>query len=221
MDQVLAAPIEAYLDSLHRPVDPLLDEIEQDGRARGLPLVHPASARLLRTLVVATGARRILEIGTAIGYSAIWMAQAQPAGGLLISLEKDAGRAAAARANVARAELSERVSIIVGEASRYLHKVAGPFDLVFQDSDKHLYEAMLRRSIELLRPGGLLVCDNVLWSGEVVEGFRQPATRGTAEAEALRAFNRRLAAEPALLTTFLAVGDGLSISVRLADREAA
>jgi caffeoyl-CoA O-methyltransferase len=221
MDQVIAAPIEAYLDSLHRPVDPLLDEIERDGRARALPLVHPASARLLRTLVVATGARRILEIGTAIGYSAIWMAQALPADGLLISLEKDAGRAAVARANVTRAGLSERVSIIVGEASRYLHKVAGPFDLVFQDSDKHLYEPMLRRSIDLLRPGGLLVCDNVLWSGEVVEGFRRPPTRGIAEAEALRAFNRRLAAEPALLTTFLAVGDGLSISLRLGDGEAA
>ena len=215
MDQVIAAPIEAYLDSLHRPVDALLESIEQDGRARGLPLVHPASARLLRTLVLATGARRILEIGTAIGYSAIWMAQAQPTGGLLISLEKDAGRAAVARANIERADLADRISVVVGDASRYLHKVAGPFDLVFQDSDKHLYASMLTRSIELLRPGGLLVCDNVLWSGEVVEGFRQPPARGTAEAAALRAYNARLAAERRLLTTFLAVGDGLSVSVRV------
>jgi predicted O-methyltransferase YrrM len=215
MDHLIAAPIETYLDSLHRPIDPLLDEIERDGRARGLPLVHPASARLLRTLVIATGARRILEIGTAIGYSAIWMAQAQPAGGLLMSLEKDAERAAVARANVARAGLADRISVVVGDASRYLHKVAGPFDLVFQDSDKHLYDPMLTRSIELLRPGGLLVCDNVLWSGEVVEGFRQPPTRGTTEAAALRAYNARLAAERRLLTTFLAVGDGLSISVRV------
>jgi caffeoyl-CoA O-methyltransferase len=215
MNQVIAEPIEAYLDRLHSIVDPLLEAIEQDGRSRGLPLVHAASARLLRTLVIATGARRILEIGTAIGYSAIWMAQAQPAGGLLISLEKDAARAAIARANIERAGLAGRISVIVGDASRYLHKVAGPFDLIFQDSDKHLYEPMLNRSIDLLRPGGLLVSDNVLWSGEVVEGFRQPPTRGTEEAAALRAYNKRLAAEPRLLTTFLAVGDGLSISARL------
>ena len=145
-------PVERYLDALHPPIDPLLEAIEAEGRAQQLPLVHAASARLLRSLVIATSARRVLEIGTCIGYSAIWMARALPPDGMLITLEVDPARAAVARTNIERAGLSDRISVVVGDATRYLHKVAGPFDLVFQDSNKQLYEAMLDRIAALLGP---------------------------------------------------------------------
>ena len=103
----------------------------------------------------------------------------------------------------------------LGDATRYLHKVSGPFDLIFQDSNKQLYEAMLDRLVELLRPGGVLVSDNILWSGEVVEGYVTPPQRNAKDTEALRAYNKRLAADPRLLTTFVPVGDGLAVCLKL------
>ena len=216
MRQVVPAPVGRYLEALHGPVDPLLDIVRAEGLAAGLPLVEPDTARLLRSLVIATGAKKILEIGTAIGYSALWMAQALPPGGQLISLEIDQSRAATARANIERAGLATTVSVIVGDASRFLHKVAGPFDLIFQDGDKTLYEALLDRLVDHLRPGGVLVTDNVLWDGEVVEGFITTTRRhDEASTAAIRSYNRRLAADARLLTTFLPAGDGVAVSVKL------
>ena len=167
--------------------------------------------------MLATGAKNVLEIGTAIGYSAIWMAQAMPADGQLISMELSAERAATARVNLERAGLSRKVSVIVGDAMRFLHKVSGPFDLIFQDGDKSLYTTMLEPLVGLLRPGGVLVTDNVLWNGEVVEGFVPMPTRDAASTEAIRAYNARLAAEERLFTTFLPIGDGVALSVRTKD----
>jgi predicted O-methyltransferase YrrM len=214
MRQVIPEPVGRYLEGLHGPVDPLLDAIRNEGLGAGLPLVEPDTARLLRTLVIAVGARKVLEIGTAIGYSAIWMAQALPIGGQLISIEIDAGRAATARANLERAGLGSVVSVIIGDASRFLHKVAGPFDLIFQDGDKQLYEPLLDRLVDHLRPGGVLVTDNVLWDGEVIEGFAVTRRHDEASTAAIRGYTRRLAADPRLLTTFLPTGDGVALSVK-------
>jgi predicted O-methyltransferase YrrM len=216
MDQVIAPPIEDYVSGLHATVDPLLDEIERTGRGAGLPLVHPATARLLRSLVTALGARRVLEVGTAIGYSALWMGQALPPDGRLISLELDADRAAAARDNFERAGLSSQLSVIVGDAARFLHKVAGPFDLVFQDGAKSLYEPLLDALVDRIRPGGVLVTDNVLWHGEVVPGFVEPPERDPVDTDAIRKYNLRLSGDRRLLTTFLTVGDGVALSVKVA-----
>jgi predicted O-methyltransferase YrrM len=215
MRQIIPELVGHYLESLHGPVDPLLDAIRAEGLAAGLPLVEPDTARLLRSLVIAIGATKVLEIGTAIGYSAIWMAQVLPAGGQLISLEIDSSRAAMARANFERAGLANTINVIVGDASRFLHKVAGPFDLIFQDGDKKLYEPLLDRLVEHLRPGGVLVTDNVLWDGEVVEGFSTSPRHDEASTTAIRAYNKRLGADPRLLTTFLPAGDGVALSVKL------
>jgi caffeoyl-CoA O-methyltransferase len=214
MSQIVPDAIEQYLSALHGPADDVLEQIEREGRAAGLPLVQEPSGRFLRTLAFAAGARHILEIGTAIGFSALWMAGALPPEGRLITIELDPQRAATARANIDRAGRSEQISVIVGDATRYLHKLAGPFDLIFQDSHKPLYEPMLDRLVALLRPRGVLVSDNVLWSGEVVEGFVNPPVRDPADTEALRAYSRRLIADPRLFTTIVPVGDGLAVSVR-------
>jgi predicted O-methyltransferase YrrM len=215
MRQVVPAAVGHYLEALHRPVDPLLETIRAEGLAAGLPLVEPDTARLLRSLVIATGATKILEIGTAIGYSAICMAQVLPTGGQLMSLEIDPSRAATARANFERAGLANTISVIVGDASRFIHKVAGPFGLIFQDGDKTLYEPLLDRLVDHLRPGGVLVTDNVLWDGEVVEGFATTKRHDEASTAAIRSYNRRLAADARLLTTFLPTGDGVALSVKL------
>ncbi len=215
MRQILAPPLGHYLADLHQPVDPLIEEVRAAGIGAGLPLVEPETGRLLRGLVTALHARSVLEIGTAIGYSALWMAQVLEAGARLISLELDPARAATARQHLERAGLSETVSVIVGDASRFAHKVAGPFDLIFQDGDKRLYEPLLDTLIGLLRPGGVLVTDNVLWDGEVVEGLVESPRHDQASTEAIRSYNRRLAGEPRLLTTFLPLGDGVALSVRI------
>lgn len=215
MRQILPSEVGRYLERLHAPVDQLLEAIGSEGREAGLPLVEPDTARLLRSLVMALGATSVLEIGTAIGYSALWMAQALAPGGRLISMEIDPERAAIARRNVERAGLTDAVSVMVGDASRFLHKVAGPFDLIFQDGDKLLYEPLLDRLVGHLRPGGVLVTDNVLWDGEVVDGWVKTPRHDRASTDAIRAYNRRLAADARLLTTFLPLGDGVALSVRI------
>ncbi len=215
MRQTIAPPVLDYLDRHHPPLEPILESIRADGLAAGLPLVDAATARLLRTLVIALGARRVLEVGTAIGYSATCMAMALPADGLLLTMEMDAGRASLARQNFVRAGVDARVSVIVGDAARFIHKVAGPFDLIFQDGSKLLYDPLLDRLVAHLRPGGVLVTDNVLWHGEVIDGFVEPPQRDARDTEALRRYNDRLAADARLLTTFLPLGDGVALSVKL------
>ena len=218
MGQIAPDPIAAYIAGLHGPAEPLIEEVEAAGRAAGLPLVDPSTARLLRSLVIATDARQVLEIGTAIGYSALWMGLVLPEEGRLISLEIDPERAATARRYVERAGLGSRVSVIVGDAARLLHKLAGPFDLVFQDGAKRLYEPLLDGLIALLRPGGVLITDNVLWNGEVVPGFIEHPTRDAADARAIQQYNERLSRETRLTTVFLPVGDGVALSVRVDER---
>jgi len=207
--------VQDYLAGLRRDPHPRLRQIAEEGRAEGLPLVYPDTGALLHSLARACGARRILEIGTAIGYSTLWLTTALPAGGMMITMEYDPDRAARAREHLAAAGLSDRVNVMVGDASRFLHKVDGPFDLIFQDSDKALYEPMLDRLVDMLRPGGLLVADNVLWSGEVIPGYVERPTHNAGDTAAIAAFNRRLAADTRLYTSFLQVGDGVSVSVKV------
>ncbi|MFB3852725.1 MAG: O-methyltransferase [Vicinamibacterales bacterium] len=206
--------VEKYLDNLRGPADETIDELARQGRRNGLPVVPEQTGRLLHALALATGAKRILEVGTSIGYSTAWLARAMPPDGLLISIERDAERAAAARRNLEGLGLSERASVMVGEASRLLWKVAGPFDLVFQDGDKTLYGPLLDRLVSLLRPGGLLASDNVLWCGEVVPGLVAAPQKPRETTEAIAAYNERLVRDPRLFTVFVPVGDGLALSVR-------
>jgi predicted O-methyltransferase YrrM len=214
MGQIVPEAVERYLSSLNRSPDALLLELAETGRNERLPLIDAEVGALLRVLATAAGAERVLEIGTAIGYSGIWLAGALPPGGMLLTMEMDEARAGIARENFRRAGFADRVSVIVGDAQRKLAKVSGPFDLIFQDGDKHLYEPMLDRLVELLRPAGLLVTDNVLWNGEVVPGFVPNPTRDPVETRAIAAYNERLTTHPALIASLVPLRDGLSIAVK-------
>jgi len=211
---ILHELVERYLDGLGGQLDETIGDVARQGRENGLPIVADDTGRLLHVLALSMNAKRVLEIGTSIGYSTIWLARALPPGGLLISIERDEDRAAVARRNLAAAGLSERASVMVGEASRLVWKVAGPFDLVFQDGDKTLYEPLLDRLVSLLRPGGLLASDNILWYGEVVPGLVAAPRKPRATTEAITAYNKRLANDSRLVTVFLPVGDGVALSVR-------
>jgi predicted O-methyltransferase YrrM len=212
---MVADGVERYLTSLNDRTDEVLDAIARQAGAQGLPIVNPDVGILLQTLATAAGAKQILEIGTANGYSGTWLARALPPGGALFTMEIDPARAAQARANFERAGVADRATVIVGDAARFVAKVAGPFDLIFQDGDKLQYEPLLDRLVALLRPGGLLVSDNVLWNGEVVPGFVERPQRSAPETHAIASYNRRLAFDRRLLTTFIPLRDGIALSARI------
>lgn len=214
MRPITPPAVAAYLDGLSRLPHPLLARIRVDGEEAGVPVVDALTGALLHALTRAIGATKVLEIGTAIGYSTVWMATALPPTGLLVSLERDHARATTARAYLAEAGLDDRVNVMVGEADRYLHKLAGPFDLIFQDGDKTQYGPMLEKLAPLLRPGGLLVTDNVLWDGEVVPGFTNTPTRKAADTAAIAAYNQQLAGDARFTTSWLPVGDGVAVAVK-------
>jgi predicted O-methyltransferase YrrM len=214
MGQIVPDAVERYLSGLNRLPDSVLREIAEDGARQDLPLVDAEVGALLRVLALSIGASRVLEIGTAIGYSGIWLAGALPAGGMLLTMEMNQDRARIARANFSRAGLADRATVIVGDAQRTVAKVSGPFDLIFQDGDKRLYVPMLDRLADLLRPGGLLVTDNVLWDGEVVPGFVAEPKRDPEDTRAIADYNDRLNAHPRLMTATVPLRDGVAISVK-------
>jgi predicted O-methyltransferase YrrM len=214
MGQIVPDAVEEYLSSLNQQSDAVLSDIARAGERAGLPLVDAEVGALLRVLTLSTRATRVLEIGTAIGYSGIWMAGVLPKDGMLITMEVDESRAKRARDNFAQAGLADRVNVIVGDAQRMLHKIAGPFDLIFQDGDKKQYGPMLDTLVELLRPGGLLVTDNVLWSGDVVPGFNAKPKQNAADAVAIAAYNKQMHSHPSIVTSIVPLRDGVALSVK-------
>jgi predicted O-methyltransferase YrrM len=194
--------VDRYLADLLLPPDPALESALHTSAAAGLPpiQVSPMLGRLLMVLAQAQGARRILEIGTLGGYSTIWLARALPADGLLISLEANPKHAEVAAQNIARAGLAHVVEIMVGRALDTLPQLAAaggdPFDLFFIDADKASYGEYLQWALKLSRPGSLIIADNVVQHGAIVDGAsHDPAVQGA------RSFHERLAAEPRVNAT--------------------
>lgn len=198
-----AQEIDEYLTSL-APEDPLLERAAAEARAEHLPIVGRVAGRFLEAVVLAAGARRVLEIGTANGYSALWLARSLPENGGLLSIEIDPRRAALARTHLEAAGLGDRAHVIVGDAARMVHKVAGPFDVILNAGDERQCEPLLDRLAALLRPGGVLITGNVLRADAVASGLTG----------AVATYNRRLAADARFVTSFLPVGGGLAVSVK-------
>ncbi len=218
MGQAQWTEVDAFLDSLLVGEDEALAEATAAAQRAGLPpiSVSAAQGKLLYLLAKVLGARRVLEIGTLGGYSAIWMARALPADGHLISLEYSPRHAEVASGNIARAGLVGTVEIRVGAAGETLPKLAAegvePFDMVFIDADKGGYPDYLDWSLKLTRPGSLIVADNVVRGGAVADGLsRDPNVQG------VRSYLEKVAADPRLEGTVMqTVGvkgyDGLSIA---------
>ena len=145
MSGIVPDAVERYLAGLNRMPDATLEDIARDGRENNLPAIDAEVGALLRVLATSVRATRILEIGTAIGYSGIWLAGALPPGGTLLTMEIDQDRARRARDNFARAGVADRVNVMTGNAERMIAKVSGSFDFIFQDGDKALYLRLLNR----------------------------------------------------------------------------
>jgi predicted O-methyltransferase YrrM len=189
--------IDAYVEGLFAPPDEALEAALRESRRAGLPEINvsPNEGRLLQLFAELVGARRILEIGTLGGYSAIHFARALPEDGTLISLEIDERHAEVARTNVERAGLSGKVEVRVGDARELLAALVengeGPFDLVFIDADKESYPEYLEWTMRLSRPGTLILADNTVRGGSVLDPQ-------DGSARATREFNERVARDPRL-----------------------
>ncbi len=207
MDPILREGIEAYLKG-HLPArDPTLLRLEKEAEVEGIPIVGPLEGLLLSLLSSLTRPRRTLELGTAIGYSTIWLARGSPAAGLT-TVEVDPTMARRARANLQEAGLDTRVEVVEGDALKIARRLKGPFDLIFNDIDKEGYPLILPHLKDLLAPGGLLMTDNVLWSGRVASKARDASTA------AIQEYNRRLATDLDFLTSILPLRDGVSLAWR-------
>lgn len=207
--------IDAYVEELFAPSDEALEAALRDARDGGLPeiQVSPAQGKLLYLLALISNARRVLEIGTLGAYSTIHLARALPEDGELITLELEEEHAEVARGNIERAGLSEKVQVVVGDARKLLAAMAKedfePFDLVFIDADKEGYPEYLDRALELSRPGAVILGDNAIRGGSVIDAE-------DASSEAMREFNRKLAEDPRLEGIVLPIlrerVDGLAIA---------
>jgi predicted O-methyltransferase YrrM len=204
MTQDLWTRVDRYVsDTLIAP-DAALDAALRDSEAAGLPsiAVSPAYGRMLELLARGVAARRVLEIGTLGGYSAIWLARALPPDGRLVTLELNPRHAEVARRNVDRAGIGDRVEIRVGPAQESLRALAReggtPFDFVFIDADKVGYADYFRLSLPLCRTGAMLVADNIVREGEVAN-----ASSADANVVAVRHFNEVVAAEPRVSATII------------------
>jgi predicted O-methyltransferase YrrM len=210
--------VDAYFDDRLSLSDPALDAILAANVSAGLPAidVSPAQGKFLNLIARMIGARRILEIGTLGGYSSIWLARALPNDGRLVTLEANSRHAEVARGNFQRAGLAERIDLRVGPALETLPRLkeenGGAFDLVFVDADKPNNAAYFSWALKLTRPGSVVIVDNVVRDGAVVE-----AASGDATVRGVRDFFDKVAAEPRVSATALqTVGakgwDGLAIA---------
>lgn len=202
--------LEAYLRPLFWPEDRLLTDLARDLAERGPQIqVSAEEGRLLSVLVTASGARRVLEVGTLFGYSGVWMARALPEDGRLDTIELSPVHAQAAQEWFDRAGLASRVTVHQGRALEVLARLQPGYDLAFFDAAKSEYCDYLDHALRLVRPGGLILADNVFWNGRVAgdAGGADPDVRG------IRDYNARIASDPRLSSTVIPVGDGLSVSV--------
>jgi predicted O-methyltransferase YrrM len=201
--------IDRYLHDLASPIDPVLREMEVLAAEKQFPIVGPQVGRLLFILARTCRARRVIELGSGFGYSAYWFALALEPGGEVILTDTSEENVGLARDFLGRGGLLDRVRIERGDALEVIDRIGGEFDLVFNDIDKERYPEVLDRASAALRQGGLLVSDNMLWYGTVLEDDSvEQTTRGVQE------LTRALYDTEEFFSTILPVRDGVSVSVR-------
>ncbi|MFZ0760644.1 MAG: O-methyltransferase [Candidatus Sulfotelmatobacter sp.] len=208
-DFTTAGPVDDYLYSMLPKREDLLAEMEDYASEHNIPIVGPAVARVLQQLALMINAQTVFELGSAIGYSTVWWAQAVGENGRVIYTDGDPKNAERARRYFARAGVSRRITLHTGDALEVLSEQKQQYDVIFNDVDKEDYPRVLRLVVPRLRKGGLFITDNVLWSGRVAE--KSPQERST---KAILEFNRLLYNSPEFYTTILPIRDGLAVALK-------
>jgi caffeoyl-CoA O-methyltransferase len=199
--------VENYLYELLPKRDAIIQEMEEFAAKNGVPIIGPAVARLLMLLVHVSGAKRIFEMGSAIGYSTIWLARAAGPKAEVFYTDGNPENARRAQEYFRRAGIAKRVHVQVGDALALLKKTPGKFDFIFNDVDKHQYPAALRAALPKLRRGGLFLTDNTLWSGKAA----RPAAQGDADTRGVQELNRLVYSSKDLFPVLIPLRDGVTV----------
>jgi caffeoyl-CoA O-methyltransferase len=205
MPNVLMPAIEKYLAEIIPARDSVLGGMEEYARKHDVPIIGPECGRLLYLLTQISGAKRIFEMGSAIGYSAIWFARAAGPQAEIYFTDSDPKNAEMARENFRKDGILDRIHILLGDAIDQIDTVSGEFDIILIDVFKHQYPNALKKSVPRLKHGGLLITDNVLWSGRVTEAPKDDATRGVVE------FNKMIYASKELFPVIVPLRDGVAV----------
>jgi caffeoyl-CoA O-methyltransferase len=205
MPGITVAKVEKYLYGILPKRDALLAEMEAYARRHDIPIIGPAVGRMISLLAQISRARRIFEMGSAIGYSTIWLARAAGPRAEVYYTDGNPANARRARIYFRRAGVEDRVQILVGNALRLIEGVPGRYDLIFIDVNKDQYPAALQKALPRLRRGGLLLTDNVLWSGRVAARAKDTNTR------AIQKFNRNIYASRELFPVIIPLRDGVAV----------
>ncbi|HEY2460870.1 MAG TPA: O-methyltransferase [Candidatus Acidoferrum sp.] len=203
--------VDEYLYELLPQRDAVVAEMEAYADEHRTPIIGPAVARLLTLLVQISGARRIFEMGSAIGYSTVWLARAAGSKAEIHYTDGDPQNAERAQDYFRRAGVSKRIRVTVGDAMAILKKTPGKFDLIFNDVDKHQYPDALRAALPKLKRGGLFVTDNTLWSGRAA----RPAAAGDADTRGVQEFNRLVYSSKELFPVLIPLRDGVTVCRKL------
>jgi predicted O-methyltransferase YrrM len=201
--------IDDYLYRIAAPRDPLLEKMEEYADSHAVPIIGPLVGRFLYNLAKASQSRKILEIGTAIGYSGIWLARAvAPLKGSVTTIDLDPERVKIAKKNLSEAGLERMVKVIEGNALKVLPTLKEEFDMIFLDSDKDVYPDAFKMSVPMLRKGGLFLADNALWGGDVAKGGKSKDTQSMIK------FNRLVSEFPGMSTVIVPLRDGVLVSLK-------
>ena len=203
--------VEQYLYALLPEREAVVNEMEEYAAEHRVPIIGPAVARLLALLTQVSGAKRIFEMGSAIGYSTIWLARAAGPKAKVHYTDGDPANAERAKSYFRRAGVEKRIRVCVGDALELLMKTSGKFDLIFNDVDKHQYPAALRAALPKLKRGGLLITDNTLWSGKAA----RPAAPEDAATLGVQEFNRLVYSSKELYPVLVPLRDGVTVCRKL------
>lgn len=201
--------IARYLDRVTPRRDSVLCSMETYAHRRSFPIVGPQVGQLLWILARTSKATRVLELGSGFGYSAYWFAKGMGPKGRVYCTEGDPENVRRAEEYFRRGRIGSQITILTGDALDSMDEIDGTFDIIFNDIDKHQYPAAFRKALPRLRKGGLLITDNVLWSGKVTRGPFDAKTAG------IVSYNRSIFSSKKLFSTIVPVRDGVAVSVRV------
>ena len=201
--------VDKYIYAQLPKRDAVVAEMERYAAKHKVPIIGPAVARMISLFVNLTGAKRIFEMGSAIGYSTLWIARAAGAEAEIFYTDGDPKNAERARRSFERAGVADRIKIQVGDALELLQQTPGEFDLIFNDVDKHQYPAVFKLAVPRVRPGGLFITDNTLWSGRVTKTSADRNTRG------VQKFNRLVRSSKETFPVLVPLRDGVTICRKL------
>jgi caffeoyl-CoA O-methyltransferase len=202
--------VDTYLQRLTPKRDRTQAAMETYARKNGFPIIGPLVGRFLYQMALVSRARNILELGSGYGYSAYWFARATGRKGRITMTDADESNCLRAFQYFKQGRLQARLDYLVGDALDLAGQLDGPFDIILNDIDKEAYPKVINLAAKLLRPGGLLISDNVIWSGKVFNSSSKDAST-----RAVRAFTKKLYADRRFFTTLLPLRDGIAVAVRV------